>query len=277
MTFDVFLAYAAEDQDMAALVARRLRALKFKVRFNKKGESLVFDEKDTRDILKSSSVLVMWSEAALASDWVRAAGAIGHSRDGTLLHVALDETIPYEPFRHDKRFDLIGFTSRTSVEGWYEAVDELGRRDGRKDLREWSDIPNADENAKSDWLARHPADPLAEHAKALRDRKLGIAPAPAPGAAAAAANMASAIGAAGPQATMPAPAKSVGIKEPREGGFDWLVAVILLAIGLLFLAGYFFRSSALTEPACDCVAQLAVHNGTGTLEHGTVIDDTGQY
>jgi len=44
MAYDVFLAYAPEDMDMASLVARRLRALKFKVRFNKKGEDTTFDD-----------------------------------------------------------------------------------------------------------------------------------------------------------------------------------------------------------------------------------------
>ena len=116
MAYDVFLAYALEDMDMASLVARRLRALKFKVRFNKKGEGSTFDDKDARDALKSQSMLVLWSENAVKSDWVRAAASIGHSRPGSLAQVGLDETIPYEPFRLDKRYDLAGFTSRTTVE-----------------------------------------------------------------------------------------------------------------------------------------------------------------
>ena len=67
MAYDVFLTYAPEDMDMANLVARRLRALKFKVRFNKKGEDPTFDDKDARDALKSQSMLVLWSENAVKS------------------------------------------------------------------------------------------------------------------------------------------------------------------------------------------------------------------
>ncbi|MEL7128908.1 MAG: toll/interleukin-1 receptor domain-containing protein [Pseudomonadota bacterium] len=277
MAFDVFLAYAQDDRDMASLVARRLRALKFKVRFNRKEEEPTFDEKDARDAMKSQSMLVLWSEAALKSDWVRAAASIGHSRPGMLVQTSLDETIPYEPFRNDNRFDLSGFTSRTTVEGWYQTVDELGRRDGRKDLRAWIDIPTKDEDAKTDWLDAHPADPLALHAQALREKKLGIKPAPAAEAAGAAALAATAIGQGRPASATPTtttlattgtPAKAAALATENEEDGGLLIPMILAGIAfMLFLAWY--RSSDMVTPA-PAIANANLGQFTQTCPAGTV-------
>lgn len=282
MAYDVFIAYAPEDRDMAALVTRRLRALKFKVRFSKNQEDPVFDDKDARDALRSQSMLVLWSEAALQSDWVRAAASIGHSREGTLVETALDDVTPYEPFQNSRRFDLSGFTSRTTVEGWYKTVEELGRRDGRRDLRAWMDIPSDGEDAKTAWLGAHPTDPLALHAKALREKKLGIAPkkAVAAGAAsaAAAAMTASAIGSG--QQTASATATTM---HENDSGAGWLIPLILLGIAAMLLFGWMSRSSALANTSGASVTQLvktcpvgtipANLLGTAPLEAGPIIVD----
>lgn len=254
MAYDVFLTYAPEDMDMANLVARRLRALKFKVRFNKKGEDPTFDDKDARDALKSQSMLVLWSENAVKSDWVRAAASVGHSRPGTLVQTALDDTIPYEPFRLDKRYELARFTSRTNVEGWYQTVEELGRRDGRVDLRQWIDIPTKDEDSKEAWLSAHPTDPLALHAKMLRDRRLGIKPKPAAAAAGAAALAASAIETGRSSPSAPAAA----MVADDEGGFNWMIPLLLLGIGLLFLFAWLNRSAALPTSVAGATQVVAV-------------------
>lgn len=243
MAYDVFLVYAPEDMDMANLVARRLRALKFKVRFNKKGEDPTFDDKDARDALKSQSMLVLWSEDAVKSDWVRAAASVGHSRPGVLVQTALDDTIPYEPFRLDKRYELARFTSRTNVEGWYQTVEELGRRDGRVHLRQWIDIPTKDEESKDEWLTSHPTDPLALHAKALRDRRLGIKPAPAAAAVGAAALAASAIE-TGRSTPSPAVASSAATMD-EDTGFSWMIPLLLAGIAALFLFAWLNKSAAL--------------------------------
>ena len=126
MAYDVFLVTVPEDFDMAKLVARRLRSLKFTVRFNQKQtEDDDFDAKDARDAGKSGNMLILWSENSVKNDWVRAAAAVGNSRDGMLVHAGIDKTIPYEPYRKAKRFALEGFTSRKMPEGFYKLVEEL--------------------------------------------------------------------------------------------------------------------------------------------------------
>lgn len=288
MAYDVFLVSAPEDMDMANLVARRLRAMKFKVRFDKNRKDETFDDKDARDALKAQSMLVLWSEHAVKSDWVRAAASVGHSRPGVLVQVGLDETIPYEPFRLDKRYDLAGFTSRTNVEGWYQTVEELGRRDGRKNLRQWMDIPSKDEEARTVWLGRHPTDPLAMNALALRDKKSTVAPAPAAGASGAAVLAASAIGASRPASAsqMDKPfASLVTAPGEDEGAFSFIPLLIMLGIGLLFLFGWLNASKPLpragfvpTQLAATCPAGLVPRSliASETLETGQIQNDTDQ-
>lgn len=296
-SFDVFLAYAPADQETAALVARRLRALKFKVRFNKRGEAPAFDDKDARDALRSQSMLVLWSADAVKSDWVRAAASVGQTRVGMLVEAALDKAVPQEPFRSHKRFDLSGFTARKNVEGWYQTVEELGRRDGRKHLREWIDIPAKDEESKTEWLAAHPTDPLALHAEMLREKKRGSKPARSSAAAGAAALTATAIGqgranpapvsarpkANGQKAAAPMPQHS----DTGEDRSRWLVPLVLAGITGFFLLSWQNSSRSLTGSPAIANGRLVQSGATcpvGTipanllaprvLETGPITNDT---
>ncbi|MEM6901475.1 MAG: toll/interleukin-1 receptor domain-containing protein [Pseudomonadota bacterium] len=294
MAYDVFLAYAPEDKDIAALVTRRLRALKFKVPFSKKDEDPTFDDKDARDALKSKSMLVVWSEAAIASDWVRAATAIGHSKPGMLVQTVTDDSVPYEPFQGDTRYSLTGFTSRTTADGFYQTVEELGRRHGRRDLRAWMDIPKKDEDAKTEWLEAHPSDPLAVHAQSLREKKFEARPAPAAAAAGAAALTASAIGNGRPMNEGPvgkaAPSPASGtptgqtLNQGETEGFEFMIPLILAGIAAMLFLGYQWRSDPLPSPAVSNLQQAANSCPVGTvpenliappvLETGPVINDT---
>ena len=222
MSYDVFLVSALEDRDTAKLVARRLRTLKFKVWLDQKQEDETFDAKDARDAMNSQSMLVLWSASAVKSDWVRAAAAVGNSRSGTLIEAALDKTIPYEPFRTHKRFALDSMTSRKTPPAFADLIDELGRRQGRSDLREWNSFGAQDEDKRLDWLAAHPNDPLALDAKKKREKDLGIKPAPAReaiGAAAlAAASLRGVPSAVPPAANVLSPARTNGATPLASNG-----------------------------------------------------------
>lgn len=100
----------------------------------------------------------------MRSDWVRAAASIGQSRQGVLVHAGLDSAIPDDPFGSAHRYDLVGLTSRTIVDGWYDTVDALGERTNRINLRRWMMLGKKDEAGQAQWLAAHPDDPLALHA-----------------------------------------------------------------------------------------------------------------
>lgn len=296
MSYDVFLVSAVADRDIAKLVARRLRSLKFKVAFNQNQVDETFDPKDARDATNSQSVLVLWSENAVKSDWVRAAASVGNSRPGTLIQAAIDKTIPYEPFRQEKRFPIEGMTSRKTPEGFFQLVEELGRRDGRSDLREWMNFGSKDEDQRADWIAAHPNDPIAADARKKREKDLGIKPAPARDAIGAAALAAASLKSNGTKS--PAPpvvAMPLATAQPnplQELGAGWgaITAVSAAIVGMLLLA-WAFRSDASPEmaanyaianarvPAVTCPAGTVPRSilsvmEPGTLEPGPIIDDT---
>ncbi|MEX1251467.1 MAG: TIR domain-containing protein [Hyphomonas sp.] len=302
MSYDVFLVSALEDLDTAKLVARRLRALRFKVWLDQKQVDETFDAKDARDAMNSQSMLVLWSASAVKSDWVRAAAAVGNSRAGTLIEAALDKTIPYEPFRTHKRFTLDGLTSRKSPPAFADLIDELGRRQGRSDLREWNAFGAQDEDKRLDWLAAHPNDPLALNARKKRDKDLGIKPAPAReaiGAAAlAAASLRGTLSAVAPAANVLSLARTNGAAPLASNGaiasatladdalgFGTMMAVGAAIAAMLILAWVFRSQPASMAPGAmpaianasmpvACPAGTVARSMLRVIEPGPIIDDT---
>lgn len=296
MSYDVFLVSAVADRDTARLIARRLRSLKFKVSFNQSHTDETFEPKDARDSANSQSVLVLWSAEAVGSGWVRAAAAVAHSRPGTLVHAGLDRTIPYEPHRQAKRFSLEGMTSRKMPEGFFQLVEELGRRDGRTGLREWLKFGSKDDDKRAEWLAAHPNDPIALDARRKREKDLGVKPAPAREAIGAAALAAASLKANGtrtpspPPAPSPVPSAIIQRNPFEELGVGWgtIVAVSAAIVGMLVLA-WVFRSEPASPlqlaesrtaianarlPAAVCPAGTVPRSLLTVLEPGPIFDDT---
>lgn len=207
MSYDVFLVSAHQDIETAKVVARRLRALKFKVRFSDKAEAPIFDSKDTRDLEKSQSLLVLWSKDAVKSDWVRAATAIGNAHEEMIIQARLDSTVPPDPYKTGKRYSLEGMTSRKLPQGFRDVIEELGARDGRSDLLEYMDLKPSDDRDREKWLTAHPSDPITISEQKRREKTLGTKPAPAKEAAAAAALM---------SATINSPAQTETVKETPQ-------------------------------------------------------------
>lgn len=180
MSYDVFVVAAQEDRDMARLVVRRLRGLKMRVWFDAKATDDVFDAKESRAIDRSKSMLVLWSENAVKSAFVRAAAGQGYSKieqGYPFIQAALDDVVPYPPYDGDERHSLKGFTSRTNPEGWFEIIARLEDHQGRKDLRDWLLIPTKDTAAQDAWRATHPDDPLAKKGQPVGVKKAETAPA----------------------------------------------------------------------------------------------------
>lgn len=282
MSYDVFLVAAPtkeKDREMAKLVVRRLRSMKMRVWYDAKAEDDVFDAKEARAIERSDAMLVLWSKAAVDSNFVRGAAAQGYSlakdtdrkEKYLFLQAALDDVVPYDPYSVDDLEDLSGFTTRTNTEGWFAIVEALEKFQGRKDLKEWLLIPTKDREAQDAWRDAHPDDRLAVKGTPPGQKKAatGAAAAATGAAAGAAAGAASTRGAAAgdkapaepavakpPAAPKPSPASTAAttqlsarssapsaaiVREPAGGGAG-TIAMILALIALMFLLAWLFRS-----------------------------------
>jgi hypothetical protein len=258
-------------------------------------------------------MLVLWSENSVKNDWVRAAAAVGNSRDGMLVHAGIDKTIPYTPYRKSKRFALEGFTSRKVPEGFYKLVEELAERTGRTDLRAWMKLGAKDDEGREAWLEAHPDDPLAIAERQKREKALGIKPEPAKEAAEAATRAATTIRNGNGQQTVKSttgvsaavarasanarkgPTTTVQPDEDPVYG-NWTIAAICAAIAAIFLFSLVVRSQpveragarlpaiANAQPAiAACPAGTVPRSMVEFMEpgpvdigmgHGPIIDDT---
>ncbi len=286
--YDIFLVNALADSEMAEMVVRRLRALKFKVRHDKKREHTTPTPKDYRDADNSQSILVLWSEESCDtdkrdSDWVHAIAHHARSKDGVLVQVGLDDSVPDEPFSNDKRYALAGLTSRKLVDGYYDLVDDLGKRDGRKNLRAWLDLKASDKAGKEAWKKKHPTDPLTLAGQPKPK------PAPKPAAAAAGvATLAAGAAAATPKPAPLSPPKSVS----SDSSDDNLGLIMLLAVGAVILLMLLFSALKRTSRGLPAVANAGpvmvaecpagqmpaylLDQSRTTLEPGPIIDDTSE-
>ncbi|MEL8056658.1 MAG: hypothetical protein AAGK66_10915, partial [Pseudomonadota bacterium] len=215
------------------------------------------------------------------SDWVHALAHHARSKDNVLVQVGLDESIPDEPFSHDKRYMLEGLTSRKTVAGYYDLVDDLGDKDGRKDLRAWIDYKSSDKESKEAWKKAHPTDPLSLVGKPVP--KKAAAPIAA-AATAAAVSGAAGLTSAAPK-TAPASAAATLAADDEDSGIGWwMIAGILLGILAMLFFGWLLRKQAGTPavgnaivmaPQCPA-GQMPAYLLDNTLEPAEITDDTAE-
>lgn len=282
MKYDVFLVSTQADAAKADLFVKRLRALKFKVRYNKTRDYTTPTPKDIKEANASQSVLVLWSKAACDttkpdSDWVHAMAHQARSRPGVLLQAGLDKSVPDEPFDGDERYKLSGMTSRTTVKGFYALAEELGRRDGRKDLREWMTLKPADKDAKAAWKQAHPTDPLALVGQAKAKKPAPKAKSKAAAKAAPKAKTATKVAAEAPK-TPRRKAKPLVISPPQfdhtQPDKTGMIMLLAIALGILSMFVFALANSSTSAATGIGNACVTVPGPTPILEPGPIIDDT---
>ena len=103
---DVFLSYAREDRERASVLARALESDGWSVWWDRKmvaGEA--FDETIERQLATANSVVVLWSEHSVGSEWVKSEAAAASERD-VLVPVLLDDVKQPLEFRRRHAADL---------------------------------------------------------------------------------------------------------------------------------------------------------------------------
>lgn len=138
--FDVFLSYAREDAARAGLVRDKLEALGLRVFFDAEGIDsgeefpIVID----RAVKSAKCVLALWSRHALSRRWVRIESRIGLDQS-KLVAAMLDNTRPEElpaEFYNVNFEALADFTGDDAHQGWRRVLRAVGRRTGRRDLKQ---------------------------------------------------------------------------------------------------------------------------------------------
>jgi tetratricopeptide (TPR) repeat protein len=111
---DIFLSYAADDRERVRPLVAFLEAEGWSVWWDRQiapGE--VWDREIEEAVELASCVIVVWSQASVASDWVRSEANEGLSRH-RLVPVLIDNVRPPMVFRSIQSSFLIGWPSRES-------------------------------------------------------------------------------------------------------------------------------------------------------------------
>lgn len=142
---DVFVSYSRTDETSAARVAEALQKQGFQVwRDDQLPVHRPYADVINERLRSAKAVVVLWSDAAAKSQWVRAEAEVARGA-GTLVQAAIDGCIPPLPFSQIQCADLRDWDGEVNAPGWCQLMrsvaelaplGELG--DGGKAVRERS-------------------------------------------------------------------------------------------------------------------------------------------
>jgi hypothetical protein len=147
---ELFLSYAREDLAIASQVARSLQEEGWSVFWDreipvgKTWESLIEEQ-----LSRARCVVVLWSVASVASEWVRAEASAAADR-GVLVPALIDATSPPLRFRVLQSADLVGWQGGREHGGWRHLIA------GVRALAGFENEPQAGGTAARSGQTRHP-------------------------------------------------------------------------------------------------------------------------
>jgi adenylate cyclase len=130
---DIFVSYARSTERQAKAVAEALRALGYQVwRDDELPANRAYAEVIEERIDAAKAVVVIWSEDASKSVWVRSEAERARE-GGKLVQVVIDAGLPPMPFDQIHAADLSGWSGDLDAPGWRKVVS------GVADLTGWPD------------------------------------------------------------------------------------------------------------------------------------------
>jgi adenylate cyclase len=122
---DVFISYARPNEALAKLAGDALRAAGYNVwRDDELPAHRAYGEVIEERIKAAKAVLVLWSNDAVRSQWVRAEADAAREL-GTLVQVSMDGVMPPMPFNQIQCADLMGWRGDTTESGWQKVVSSI--------------------------------------------------------------------------------------------------------------------------------------------------------
>jgi TPR repeat protein len=139
---DVFISYRREERAKAELLAKAFADEGLDVWWDaglQAGET--FDEKIQSLLHSAKAVVVLWSPAAIESEWVRGEGTIGRER-GVLVPVMVKPTRIPVPFNLIHTIDLTSWNGDRADPAYRAVVARVQDLAGRKDAAPLKPLPN---------------------------------------------------------------------------------------------------------------------------------------
>lgn len=122
---DIFISYARPNEPLAKQAGEALRAMGYEVwRDDELPAHRSYGEVIEERIRTAKAVLVLWSNDAVKSQWVRAEADAAREL-GTLVQISLDGILPPMPFNQIQCADLMGWRGDTTSAGWQKVVSSI--------------------------------------------------------------------------------------------------------------------------------------------------------
>ena len=122
---DIFISYARPNEALAKQVAEALLAAGYNVwRDDELPAHRAYTDVIEERIKEARAVLVLWSNQAVKSQWVRAEADAAREL-GTLVQVSLDGALPPMPFNQIQCADLFGWSGDTGWPGWVKVESSI--------------------------------------------------------------------------------------------------------------------------------------------------------
>lgn len=138
---DVFISYSRRDQQMVALLARAIEAEGYEVWWDAElPPHQSYGDVITAKIGGTRAALVVWSEEAVKSQWVRAEADMARNQ-GKLIQTALQDVMPPLPFNQIQYAELGGWRGEPDHPGWRKVKMSLADLCGPRDP---VDVPPAE-------------------------------------------------------------------------------------------------------------------------------------
>ena len=146
---DVFISYARTDASLASMIASILKMAGYEVWWDSKLlPHHAFAESIEQEVRSARAVLVVWSEHAVSSQWVRAEADLARSQS-KLVQIAIDQCAIPLPFNQYQTADLRRWTGDASDLQWMKVLASIAQltskpasanpsaRDGAKRSNSW--------------------------------------------------------------------------------------------------------------------------------------------
>jgi adenylate cyclase len=127
---DIFISYARPNEPLAKQAGDALRAAGYAVwRDDELPAHRAYSDVIEERIRSARAVLVLWSNDAVKSQWVRAEADAAREL-GTLVQVSLDGVLPPMPFNQIQCADLMGWRGDGGSAGWQKVVGSIASLTG---------------------------------------------------------------------------------------------------------------------------------------------------
>lgn len=122
---DVFISYSRPDQSKVAMLARQIAAEGYDVWWDQDlPPHLSYGDVITAKITEARAAVVVWSETAAQSEWVRAEADVARNQK-KLIQVASDGFVPPLPFNQIQCASLSGWRGEPDHPGWIKVKESL--------------------------------------------------------------------------------------------------------------------------------------------------------